>query len=170
MLYWVIKLLHAVHHFICCMLPFTVNALYNTAWQQHDVQELCRVMFDALEINWKKTDQANLINELYQGKLKDYVRCLEVSEGIKVLTFWCHIFIINIHVCPWLHVCVCVNCFGVYTYMYTCYRVDVCILCLHIYVCATVCVYPSMFMCGRVTELVYSYHIYGEYLFVVITL
>lgn len=35
-------------------------------------------MFDALEINWKDTQQANLINELYQGKLKDYVKCLEV--------------------------------------------------------------------------------------------
>uniref|UniRef100_A0A8C8LTI4 USP domain-containing protein n=1 Tax=Oncorhynchus tshawytscha TaxID=74940 RepID=A0A8C8LTI4_ONCTS len=26
------------------------------AWQQHDVQELCRVMFDALEQKWKQTD------------------------------------------------------------------------------------------------------------------
>lgn len=48
-------------------------------WHQHDVQELCRVMFDALEQNWKETDQANLINHLYQGKLKDYVKCLECS-------------------------------------------------------------------------------------------
>lgn len=48
-------------------------------WQQHDVQELCRVMFDALELKWKKTDQANLINNLYQGKVKDYVKCLEVG-------------------------------------------------------------------------------------------
>ncbi|KAK6187315.1 hypothetical protein SNE40_005373 [Patella caerulea] len=46
-------------------------------WQQHDVQELCRVMFDALEQKWKNTKQANLINQLYQGKLKDYVKCLE---------------------------------------------------------------------------------------------
>ncbi|XP_005108001.1 ubiquitin carboxyl-terminal hydrolase 47 [Aplysia californica] len=46
-------------------------------WQQHDVQELCRVMFDALEQNWKNTVQANLINQLYQGKMKDYVKCLE---------------------------------------------------------------------------------------------
>jgi len=50
-----------------------------TAWQQHDVQELCRVMFDALERSWKYTDQANLITQLYQGKIKDYVKCLQVS-------------------------------------------------------------------------------------------
>ncbi|XP_076350596.1 ubiquitin carboxyl-terminal hydrolase 47-like isoform X3 [Tachypleus tridentatus] len=47
------------------------------AWQQHDVQELCRVMFDALEQKFKNTDQADLISTLYEGKLKDYVKCLE---------------------------------------------------------------------------------------------
>jgi ubiquitin carboxyl-terminal hydrolase 47 len=47
------------------------------AFQQHDVQELCRVMFDALEKTFKNTKQNNLINELYQGKIKDYVKCLE---------------------------------------------------------------------------------------------
>lgn len=50
------------------------------AWQQHDVQELCRVMFDALESALKNTDQANLINQLYQGKLKDYVKCLKCGH------------------------------------------------------------------------------------------
>lgn len=47
------------------------------AWQQHDIQELCRVMFDALEQKFKDTKQANLINDLYEGKMLDYVRCLE---------------------------------------------------------------------------------------------
>ena len=49
------------------------------AFQQHDVQELCRVMFDALEKMFKGTEQENLITELYQGKLKDYVKCVECS-------------------------------------------------------------------------------------------
>ncbi|XP_059615711.1 ubiquitin carboxyl-terminal hydrolase 47 isoform X2 [Phlebotomus argentipes] len=47
------------------------------AWQQHDIQELCRVMFDALEQKFKNTQQADLINQLYQGKMTDYVKCLE---------------------------------------------------------------------------------------------
>lgn len=47
------------------------------AWQQHDIQELCRVMFDALEHKFKNTEQANLINNLYMGKMIDYVKCLE---------------------------------------------------------------------------------------------
>ena len=36
-------------------------------------------MFDALEKKWKNTDQADLINQLYEGKMKDYVKCLEVG-------------------------------------------------------------------------------------------
>ncbi|XP_052002272.1 LOW QUALITY PROTEIN: ubiquitin carboxyl-terminal hydrolase 47-like [Xyrauchen texanus] len=58
------------------------------AWQQHDVQELCRVMFDALEQKWNQTEQADLINHLYQGKLKDYVRCLECGyESWRIDTY-----------------------------------------------------------------------------------
>ncbi|CAB0006261.1 unnamed protein product [Nesidiocoris tenuis] len=38
-------------------------------WQQHDIQELCRVMFDALEGEFKNTEQNDLINILYQGNL-----------------------------------------------------------------------------------------------------
>ncbi|VVC39387.1 Hypothetical protein CINCED_3A016381 [Cinara cedri] len=47
------------------------------AWQQHDVQELCRVMFDALEQEFKNTTHVDLINQLYQGKMIDYVKCQE---------------------------------------------------------------------------------------------
>ncbi|MGH0167929.1 UNVERIFIED_CONTAM: hypothetical protein FKN15_077213 [Acipenser sinensis] len=58
------------------------------AWQQHDVQELCRVMFDALEQKWRQTEQADLINQLYQGKLKDYVQCLECGyESWRIDTY-----------------------------------------------------------------------------------
>ncbi|XP_042908811.1 ubiquitin carboxyl-terminal hydrolase 47 isoform X2 [Parasteatoda tepidariorum] len=58
------------------------------AWQQHDVQELCRVMFDALEQKFKNTEQADLISRLYEGKLKDYVKCLECGyESAREDTF-----------------------------------------------------------------------------------
>jgi hypothetical protein len=33
--------------------------IWSPAWHQHDVQELCRVMFDALEKVFKDTDQVN---------------------------------------------------------------------------------------------------------------
>ena len=48
-------------------------------------------MFDALEKMFKGTEQKNLINELYQGKVKDYVKCLEVKELIfKKIIFFVH--------------------------------------------------------------------------------
>lgn len=50
------------------------------------VQELCRVLFDALEKNFKGTEQANIVNDLYQGKMKDYVQC-KVSSLIAIPTF-----------------------------------------------------------------------------------
>lgn len=34
------------------------------AWQQHDVQELCRVMFDALEQKWKQTEQVIHLSQI----------------------------------------------------------------------------------------------------------
>lgn len=45
-------------------------------------------MFDALEQTFKKTEQANLINDLYQGKMIDYVKCLECNtENFREDTF-----------------------------------------------------------------------------------
>lgn len=45
--------------------------------QQHDVQEFCRVLFDAIEESVKGTAQENMIKDLYEGVYMDYVRCLE---------------------------------------------------------------------------------------------
>jgi ubiquitin C-terminal hydrolase len=49
------------------------------SFQQHDVQEFCRVLFDAIERSVTGTPQQNLINELYQGKLTDYVKCVNCA-------------------------------------------------------------------------------------------
>ena len=67
--------------------PLISRCSFLTAWQQHDVQELCRVMFDALEKRFRKDgyERSELINELYQGSMKDYVKCLEVSLLIQLL-------------------------------------------------------------------------------------
>lgn len=40
-----------------CINHLLYVGLSSLAWQQHDVQELCRVMFDALEQKWKQTVQ-----------------------------------------------------------------------------------------------------------------
>ncbi|CAJ0955585.1 unnamed protein product, partial [Mesorhabditis belari] len=50
------------------------------AYDQHDVQELCRLMFDALEHRWKATDHEKLIQELYRGSMEDFVKCLACKK------------------------------------------------------------------------------------------
>ncbi|KAF0759776.1 hypothetical protein AaE_003652, partial [Aphanomyces astaci] len=57
-------------------------------FQQHDVQELCRVLFDALEESLKGTPTEHLVNDLYQGQLKDYVQCANCgNESSRVDNF-----------------------------------------------------------------------------------
>lgn len=49
-------------------------------FQQHDVQELCKVLFDAFEREVKDTPQSTLVNDLYQGTMTNYVRCKECGK------------------------------------------------------------------------------------------
>uniref|UniRef100_UPI000C22E912 Ubiquitin carboxyl-terminal hydrolase 47 n=1 Tax=Caenorhabditis elegans TaxID=6239 RepID=UPI000C22E912 len=56
----------------------------NEAYDQHDVQELCRLMFDALEHKWKGTEHEKLIQDLYRGTMEDFVACLKCGrESVK---------------------------------------------------------------------------------------
>ena len=48
-------------------------------FQQQDVQELTRVLFDALEDTFRGTAVENIIDDLYAGELVDYIRCLDVD-------------------------------------------------------------------------------------------
>jgi hypothetical protein len=43
-------------------------------FQQQDVQELCRVLFDALEDAFRGTAVDNVIDRLYAGELVDYLK------------------------------------------------------------------------------------------------
>ena len=45
------------------------------AFEQQDVQEMFKLLTDALETKFKDTPQAGLIESLYTGTVKDYVRC-----------------------------------------------------------------------------------------------
>ena len=48
-------------------------------FQQQDIQELCRVLFDALEGAFKGTDLETVIDDIYAGQLVDYVKCLDID-------------------------------------------------------------------------------------------
>ena len=50
------------------------------SFQQQDVQELFALLFDALEVKFKGTPQAGLINAMYQGEYVDYVQCKECGN------------------------------------------------------------------------------------------
>ena len=46
------------------------------SFQQHDVQEFCRVLFDAIEQSVSHTQQSEFIKQLYEGTYVDYVKCM----------------------------------------------------------------------------------------------
>jgi len=48
------------------------------AFTQHDVQELCRVLFDAIEQSFKGTKNEDVINQLYQGN--DNLEATEIQS------------------------------------------------------------------------------------------
>jgi hypothetical protein len=48
-------------------------------FQQQDVQELFRVLFDALEDAFKDTSLGNIIDQIYAGEMIDYVRCIDID-------------------------------------------------------------------------------------------
>ncbi|KAH8833816.1 hypothetical protein DL96DRAFT_465037 [Flagelloscypha sp. PMI_526] len=55
---------------------------------QHDVQEFSRVLLDKLESKMKGTKAEGAINKLFVGKMKSYIRCIDVNfESSRVEEF-----------------------------------------------------------------------------------
>ncbi|GBG34170.1 Ubiquitin carboxyl-terminal hydrolase 7 [Hondaea fermentalgiana] len=48
-------------------------------FRQHDVQEMNRELVDKLEERMKGTSSENLIKELYTGKMRSYIKCINVD-------------------------------------------------------------------------------------------
>ncbi|XP_050394501.1 ubiquitin carboxyl-terminal hydrolase 7 isoform X1 [Patella vulgata] len=49
------------------------------SFMQHDVQELCRVLLDNIEIKMKGTCVGGTIPKLFEGKMLSYIRCKHVN-------------------------------------------------------------------------------------------
>jgi ubiquitin carboxyl-terminal hydrolase 7 len=49
------------------------------SFTQHDVQEFLRVLLDSIESKMKGTDQENFLQTLYVGKVKSFLRCINVE-------------------------------------------------------------------------------------------
>lgn len=61
----------------------------NDAFTQHDVQELNRVLMDRLESAMKGTRIEKKLNDVFVGKMKSYIKCVDVPyESSRVEDFW----------------------------------------------------------------------------------
>ncbi|KAI5953778.1 UBP15 [Candida theae] len=59
------------------------------AFTQHDVQELNRILMDKLETAMKGTEIENGLNDIFVGKMKSYIKCVNVPyESSRVEDFW----------------------------------------------------------------------------------
>lgn len=61
----------------------------NDAFTQHDIQELNRILMDKLELSMKSTPIENKLNDLFVGKMKSFIKCINVPyESSRVEDFW----------------------------------------------------------------------------------
>ena len=60
-------------------LTTSFNWVGSEVYQQHDVQELCRVLFEAIDKTFFMNSIPNTILPLYTGSLQDYLRCTECN-------------------------------------------------------------------------------------------
>ncbi|CAR27807.1 ZYRO0D07062p [Zygosaccharomyces rouxii] len=59
------------------------------AFTQHDVQELNRILMDRLETRMKGTTVENKLNEIFVGKMKSFIKCINVDyESARTEDFW----------------------------------------------------------------------------------
>ncbi|CAI5451501.1 unnamed protein product [Caenorhabditis angaria] len=59
------------------------------AFNQHDVQEFCRVLLDNLETKMKGTSQEQSIPSLFRGNMKSFIKCTDVEyESSRTESFY----------------------------------------------------------------------------------
>lgn len=59
------------------------------AFTQHDVQELNRILMDKLETKMKGTNIEDCLNDIFVGKMKSFIRCINVDyESSRTEDFW----------------------------------------------------------------------------------
>ncbi|KAK0873290.1 ubiquitin-specific protease ubp15 [Friedmanniomyces endolithicus] len=58
-------------------------------FEQQDVQELSRILMEKLEARMKGTDAENALPNMFVGKMKTYLRCINVDyESSRIEDFW----------------------------------------------------------------------------------
>ncbi|KAK4501262.1 hypothetical protein PRZ48_007069 [Zasmidium cellare] len=58
-------------------------------FEQQDVQELSRILMEKLEARMKGTEAENALEQMFVGKMKTYLRCINVDyESSRIEDFW----------------------------------------------------------------------------------
>ncbi|KAK4622245.1 Ubiquitin carboxyl-terminal hydrolase 21 [Fulvia fulva] len=58
-------------------------------FEQQDVQELSRILMEKLETRMKGTEAENALNNMFVGKMKTYLKCVNVDyESSRIEEFW----------------------------------------------------------------------------------
>ena len=75
----------------CSTKPLTVSFGWDShrTYVQHDTQEFCRVLIDNLETKMKGTPLEGRIPQLFRGKYRSYIRCVDVDyESSRIEEFY----------------------------------------------------------------------------------
>lgn len=71
-------------------------------FEQQDVQELSRILMEKLEARMKGTEAENALEQMFVGKMKTYLRCINVEyESSRIEDFWD--LQLNVSGCKGLH-------------------------------------------------------------------
>lgn len=79
------------HHDAVATLELTKSFGWETQdiFAQQDVQELNRVLMENLETKMKGTEVDNILNRIFVGRTKTYIKCIDVDYGSeRVEDFW----------------------------------------------------------------------------------
>lgn len=58
-------------------------------FEQQDVQELSRILMERMEVRMKGTEAENALAQMFAGKMKTYISCINVDyESSKIEDFW----------------------------------------------------------------------------------
>ena len=80
------------------------------AFEQHDVQELCRLMFDKLEEKMKGSMLETALADMFKGKMENYIDCINIDyQSLREEEYYdISLTVKGMKVCSYAAVCVCI--------------------------------------------------------------
>lgn len=87
------------------------------AFNQHDVQEFCRVLLDNLETKMKGTNEEKSIPNLFRGNMKSFIKCTDVEyESSRTESFYdVQLNVLGMDSCEFLNFSIILTCFAIFS-------------------------------------------------------